>query len=218
MKNICFLFLSTILPSALIYSNPKYDFYNYDTGNEKYLAIYVSKTKSIISDLPSEQAARMDLKKETIRPYEKPKSFTKKENYKEYIKEKHKSGTIASKSKYVFKRPFSKKLKPFREFNDDSFNPHRGVLFEHEQDGFVQSALSGKVVAVDSMDGYGNYIIIEHDNGYTTVYANLNQINVFEGQKVETKERLGILSKNRGLYFQVNIGRIAINPKIVLKN
>ncbi|MCB1157535.1 MAG: M23 family metallopeptidase [Leptospiraceae bacterium] len=113
--------------------------------------------------------------------------------------------------------PFSHKLPVMRSFSDDSVNPHRGLLFTYSTTGHVKSSLSGKVVVVDYMEGYDNYIILEHNNKLTTIYAHLDHITVKEGDYIHRGKMLGTLIKNKGLYFQINKDKKALNPTTFLK-
>ncbi|MEM7184389.1 MAG: M23 family metallopeptidase, partial [Spirochaetota bacterium] len=134
---------------------------------------------------------------------------------KRYKKQKNKP-QLKRKSPYAgglkCRNPFSRKLPIRRNFSSDSRNPHRGILFAYRAAGHVTSSQSGKVAAVSYMDGYENYIIIQHKRTFSTVYANMDHIIVSEGQVVKKGDMLGTLTKFKGLYFQVNMGRMALNP------
>lgn len=108
--------------------------------------------------------------------------------------------------------PLLQREKMVKGFQDDSIEPHKGILFSPDKNLTVISSLPGKVVSIDYMDGYSNYVILEHDDGVYTVYGNLEKVTVTEGQRVSEKDRIGNTGKTRGLYFQVNKGKTAINP------
>ncbi|MDR2927030.1 MAG: peptidoglycan DD-metalloendopeptidase family protein [Cytophagaceae bacterium] len=88
----------------------------------------------------------------------------------------------------------------------------------------IQSTLSNEAVAVYpgeisrviTIPGYNNAIIIRHGD-YLTVYANLKDIQVKQGQKVETGEQLGTLYKedneaNGVLHFEIWKESQKLNP------
>ncbi len=69
--------------------------------------------------------------------------------------------------------------------------------------------------------GYGNVIMIDHGNGYVTLYAHLSQINVSVCQSVYAGQLIG-LAGNTGnsygphLHFEVRLNGGFINPWYVL--
>jgi murein DD-endopeptidase MepM/ murein hydrolase activator NlpD len=118
-----------------------------------------------------------------------------------------------------FHYPLVQRHKILLDFSAVSHAPHKGVLFQAS--GKLDSVLSiqsGKVVAIDYMDGYGNYIIMQHLGGYYSVYGNLGKILVVEGQNLEQGVRLGITLSKRGLYFQINQGEKTLNPIPLIQN
>jgi murein DD-endopeptidase MepM/ murein hydrolase activator NlpD len=119
---------------------------------------------------------------------------------------------------YNFARPYSDKVLTLTKFSDNPEEPHRGVVLSPIDSGTVISSLEGKVVAVDYMDGYNNYVIIEHPNGFYSVYGNMDLILVGEGQFVKKGETLGSLLKEKGLYFQISQGKKYIDPNLLIKS
>jgi penicillin-binding protein A len=69
--------------------------------------------------------------------------------------------------------------------------------------------------------GYGNAILIDHGNGYQTLYAHLSQVSIHCGAKVDQGKVIG-LSGNTGnstgahLHFEVRVPGGYINPLRVL--
>ena len=63
-----------------------------------------------------------------------------------------------------------------------------------------------------------NGVIIQHGN-YRTVYANLSQISVREGENVSAKQNIGRVftdadnDNKTELYFQIYNGRSVMNPE-----
>ncbi len=90
-------------------------------------------------------------------------------------------------------------------------------------DKTVVAAKSGKVIyAKHSSKGYGNHIIIQHDNGVQTLYAHLASINVSEGQRVSQGESIGIIgttgdSTGLHLHFEVRVNGSARDPQAYVK-
>ncbi|MGC8787911.1 MAG: peptidoglycan DD-metalloendopeptidase family protein [Anaerolineae bacterium] len=87
----------------------------------------------------------------------------------------------------------------------------------------VKAADSGYVAVVGRSDtGYGRYVLIDHGNGFQTVYAHLSVIYVEVGQSVGKGQTIG-LSGNTGkstgphLHFEIKLNGVRRNPFIYLK-
>ncbi|EMY63247.1 LIC_10271 family cell wall hydrolase [Leptospira terpstrae] len=113
--------------------------------------------------------------------------------------------------------PLVQREKVVKKFSELTYDPHKGIQFQRGVSSLVRASLPGKVVHVDYMDGYDNFVILEHQNGLYSVYGNLERIQVTEGQQVKPKDRLGILVKDKGLYFQMNRQKLSLNPEKILE-
>ena len=76
----------------------------------------------------------------------------------------------------------------------------------------ILAAYSGTVVFAGWGKSYGNYVQIEHPNGYHTVYAHLSSISVSSGQQVSTGTvlgKMGTTGRSTGihLHFEVRTGK-----------
>jgi murein DD-endopeptidase MepM/ murein hydrolase activator NlpD/cell wall-associated NlpC family hydrolase len=72
---------------------------------------------------------------------------------------------------------------------------HQGVDIEGNVGDRVGSFASGTVLAAGPRGGYGNTVIVQHDDGKMTLYAHLDGINVKPGQKVGQNEQLGTMGR-----------------------
>jgi murein DD-endopeptidase MepM/ murein hydrolase activator NlpD len=86
----------------------------------------------------------------------------------------------------------------------------------------VHAADTGLVVFAGwSGLGYGNTVLIDHGNGYQTLYAHLSQVSIYCGARVEKGKLVG-LSGDTGnstgphLHFEVRVPGGYINPLRVL--
>ena len=59
--------------------------------------------------------------------------------------------------------------------------------------GAIVASDGGTVVTATYSDGYGNYVIIDHGNGYQTLYAHMSGIAVGAGQSVSKGQTIGYL-------------------------
>ncbi|MDO4943757.1 MAG: peptidoglycan DD-metalloendopeptidase family protein [Ruminococcus sp.] len=75
----------------------------------------------------------------------------------------------------------------------------------------------GKNYSCGCGGGYGNYCIIDHGNGYWTLYGHSQRITVTQGQHVEKGDVLGQIgstghSTGDHLHFEVRLNGVAQNP------
>jgi murein DD-endopeptidase MepM/ murein hydrolase activator NlpD len=69
----------------------------------------------------------------------------------------------------------------------------------------------------DTCCSYGLYVIIDHGNGYSTLYGHLSQINVAAGQTVAQGQVLGLggrtgYATGNHLHFEVRINGAPTDP------
>ena len=69
---------------------------------------------------------------------------------------------------------------------------HKAIDLEAPMRTPVYASLSGTVIRAESHDSYGNHVILQHDNGYQTYYAHLDEIQVQVGQRVKQGQKLGL--------------------------
>lgn len=85
----------------------------------------------------------------------------------------------------------------------------------------IRTALPGRVVYAGWKGGYGRAVIIEHANGYETLYGHCSKILVKRGQTVKRGEeiaKVGSTGVSNGphVHFEVKKGGKRINPERVL--
>ena len=86
----------------------------------------------------------------------------------------------------------------------------------------IKSAMSGTVAAAGYSNVYGNYVIINHGNGYQTLYAHMSSASVKKGERVAQGAQIGHTgntgySTGTHLHFSVYRNGKLINPAQVLK-
>lgn len=101
---------------------------------------------------------------------------------------------------------------------------HKGIDIANRGAPSVAAADAGKVVGAGWLDGYGygNRVIIDHGNGYRTLYAHLSQVFVVAGQTVGRGAaigRMGSTGRSTGLHlhFEVLLNGVYLNPLNVLR-
>ena len=95
---------------------------------------------------------------------------------------------------------------------------HRGLDIKVYIGDTIKAAFSGKVRVVRyEAKGYGNYVVIRHNNGLETIYGHLSKHLVKENQIVRAGEPIG-LGGNTGrstgshLHFETRLNGVALNP------
>ncbi len=68
---------------------------------------------------------------------------------------------------------------------------HKGIDITGNKN--ILAADNGKVVAAGTKSDYGNYIIIDHLNGYRTLYGHMSKLLVTKGAIVEKGEKKSAL-------------------------
>jgi murein DD-endopeptidase MepM/ murein hydrolase activator NlpD len=83
----------------------------------------------------------------------------------------------------------------------------------------VTASDSGYVVLAGGgwNSGYGNYVIIDHGNGFTTLYAHLNSVFVKPGETVSRGQQVGTMgntgnSTGPHLHFEIRYNGVPYNP------
>lgn len=103
---------------------------------------------------------------------------------------------------------------------------HTGVDISAEKTTVVKAAEAGTVKSIKNDPRYGLTIVIEHANGFETVYANLLSSEfVVEGEKVEKGQSLGTVGNTAAfeiadephLHFEILKDSVQVDPSIYLK-
>lgn len=101
---------------------------------------------------------------------------------------------------------------------------HKGVDIANRAAPGVLAADSGKVIVAGWPDGngYGNRVIIDHGNGYKTLYAHLLKIYVVPGQTVARGSAIGQMgstgrSTGPHLHFEIIQNGTYLNPLNLLR-
>jgi len=95
---------------------------------------------------------------------------------------------------------------------------HRGIDLAAPAGTQVLAPWGGKVASVGTEPGYGNYIVVEHAEGFQTRYAHLASTSVRAGDSISAGEVLGTVgstgrSTGPHLHFEVIRNGARIDPK-----
>ena len=88
-----------------------------------------------------------------------------------------------------------------------------GVYYSSE----VHAAKSGTVIVSQYSSSYGNYVVISHGSGNTTLYAHMSSRSVSVGQWVDQGDVLGItgstgISSGPHLHFEITENGVRVDP------
>ncbi|MCL2662476.1 MAG: peptidoglycan DD-metalloendopeptidase family protein [Oscillospiraceae bacterium] len=101
-------------------------------------------------------------------------------------------------------------------FGDMRF--HGGIDIGANHGTSVVAADSGSVIISSYNSSYGNYIVISHGNGMTTLYAHLSTRSVSVGDAVSRGQQIGRVgstgvSTGPHLHFEVSVNGTRVNPR-----
>lgn len=92
----------------------------------------------------------------------------------------------------------------------------RGLDIRAPEGSFVRASRTGRVaVATRQLVGWGKAVVLDHGDGYVTVYAGLEQLLVSPGTVVQQGNTLGQLGREP-LYFEIRYGTSLRNPRQLL--
>ena len=103
---------------------------------------------------------------------------------------------------------------------------HQGIDIKADKTTVVKAAEAGTVKSIKNDPRYGLTIVVEHENGFQTVYSNLLTSEfVVEGEKVEKGQSLGTVGNTAvfeiadepHLHFEILKDSIPQDPSIYLK-
>lgn len=97
---------------------------------------------------------------------------------------------------------------------DQATAMRNGVVFQTSEGAAVRAVFNGTVSSV--FQQFGRYYIVIIHGEYFTVYEGLQSASVSKGQKVTTKQTIGVAGTSDGvpeLGFQIHRGAVAQNPE-----
>jgi septal ring factor EnvC (AmiA/AmiB activator) len=99
----------------------------------------------------------------------------------------------------------------------DTFVNKKGIEIQAKEGSLIHSVSSGKVVYADWLKGYGLVVIVDHTNGFYSLYAHASKILVAEGNSVTNGQVIGEtgetgVTEEGALYFELRKGTTPIDP------
>jgi murein DD-endopeptidase MepM/ murein hydrolase activator NlpD len=99
---------------------------------------------------------------------------------------------------------------------------HSGIDIFGNTGDEVRATAEGKVISAGENGGYGNFILIEHGNQYTTGYGHLLKYRVKEGDHINRGQVIGLIgdtgrSTGPHLHYEISVNGKTIDPSKFLK-
>lgn len=120
---------------------------------------------------------------------------------------------IDKKYNFLLESGFGERLHPVL----NEIRLHTGIDLITEEGVPVVSAEEGVVIKSQLSGAWGNLIVVQHDDTYSTSYSHLKSMNVKEGDQIKRGQMIGQvgntgLSTKFHLHFELRKNGVAIDP------
>jgi murein DD-endopeptidase MepM/ murein hydrolase activator NlpD len=93
-----------------------------------------------------------------------------------------------------------------------------GINISASRNAPIRAAASGTVSYADSLNGYGNLVLIKHSNGYVTAYAHADRLLVARGDFVVKGQVIGYAGQTGDVtspqvHFEIRNGTTPVDPE-----
>jgi murein DD-endopeptidase MepM/ murein hydrolase activator NlpD len=127
---------------------------------------------------------------------------------------------VAEQRGRIFSWPLSGRITSTFGPRDGEF--HHGLDIAGDMGEVIHAARSGWVDSVGWRSIYGKTVVLDHGNGYKTLYAHLSEYLVSQGDIVEKGQgiaKVGSSGRSTGphLHFEVRVNNKAVDPMLYLE-
>jgi septal ring factor EnvC (AmiA/AmiB activator) len=200
----------------MLKSITKYTKFYREQADEKARA--AEKISSILADLIEKEKERKERETAAARSRERVPTTTKPTPAPEIV-----TGMFGSyKGKLPWPVSLSNKPVIASKFGNQkhpvlkTIRENTGIDIKVEPGSNVLAVADGEVSILTFIPGFGNTLIMNHYDGYRTIYAHLSEINVVESQKVKAGEKIaksGESVDGQILHFEIWLGKDKQDPE-----
>ncbi len=124
---------------------------------------------------------------------------------------------------YPVEGPQSSQFGLKRFFNNQARRPHSGLDIAAPTGTEIKSPLPGKVAALGDYYFNGNTVLIDHGQGFVSMYCHMDTLSVKLGQEINAGDLLGTVgSTGRAtgphLHWSVNLNNTRVEPLLFMRN
>jgi len=98
----------------------------------------------------------------------------------------------------------------------------KGLFIRSAQGTAVKAIAAGQVVFADWLRGFGNLVIVDHGEGYMSLYSNNESLYKQVGERVQPGDAIATVGNSggqpdTGLYFEMRHQSRPVNPLLWVK-
>jgi septal ring factor EnvC (AmiA/AmiB activator) len=86
-----------------------------------------------------------------------------------------------------------------------------GIKVKTQQGTKVIAAMTGEVIYIGSARGLENFLVVDHGGKFYSLYGNLREVEVAEGDQIIRGEPFAAVAGER-LHFEIREGKTPIDP------
>jgi septal ring factor EnvC (AmiA/AmiB activator) len=114
---------------------------------------------------------------------------------------------------------YGKMLLQYGAYKDPVYNVpvfNNGIQIEADLNDVPKSVAGGRVIFASALESYGMLVIIDHGNGYNTLYGNLSEVLLQKGDLLIKGTDLGKITRSKllnkpALYFEIRYNGKPVN-------